>query len=138
MDQEPFSDSDDSISHLSGSSPLLSTSNTQKNRKKERFKKNLRNFLNLRMKKMIQFLRIQEHQYFKISKNISNHNTSDFDFMTQEIEEKWDDIEGREDMVMIDITKEDSTEEMKNVLNKINKLTKMLTSMNEVYYNINI
>ena len=132
MDQEFYSDSDDSISNLSGSSPLLLGISTTTNKKKERFRKNLRNFLNLQLKRMIQFLRTQEHQYFKISKKISTQNTSDFDFMTQEIEESWEDVEGREDMIMIDITKEDSTEEMKNVLDKINKLTKMLTSMNEV------
>jgi hypothetical protein len=86
---------------------------------------------------MIQYLRTQEHQYVKLSKNISNKTSfnSEFDFMMEEPREEFD-FEGREDMQMIDISKEDSSEEMKSVLKKINKLTKMLTSMSEVdlYY----
>ena len=86
MDQEIYSDSDDSISNLSGSSPLLLGINTTVNKKKERFKKNLQNYLNLQLKGMIQFLRTQEHQYFKISKKVSSQNTSDLDFMTEEVQ----------------------------------------------------
>ena len=98
----------------------------------EKYKKNIEKYLNHKLKKMIQFLRTQEHQYLKISKNVSTkeNSASDFDFMTQEVED-WEE-EGRENMVMIDITKQDSAEEMKNVFAKINQLTKMMTSMNEV------
>jgi hypothetical protein len=136
FENENFSDSDDSISHLSGSSPLLALSNSSKNINKDRLRKNMGTCLNIRLRRMIHFLRTQEHQYLKISKNISNTKfNSDFDFMTEEPVETWDDIEGREDLMMIDITNQDSSEEMKNVLEKINKLTKMLTSVNEVEIN---
>ena len=133
FENENFSDSDDSVSHLSGSSPLLSLAKNPKNIIKDRLRKNMSTCLSLRLRKMIHFLRSQEHQYLKISKNLANTNfNSEFDFMTEEPIESWDHMEGREDLMMIDITNQDSSEDMKVVLEKINKLTKMLTTVNEV------
>lgn len=130
--QEAEGDSDDSVSHLSGSSPLLALSESRRPAKRDKIRRNIENFLNHKLRKMIQFLRTQEHQYVKLSKNISDPSSfnSTFDFMTEETPDDWD-LEGREGMMVVDI-RQDSGEQMKGVLEKINKLTKMLTSMSEV------
>lgn len=133
IDQEQCFDSDDSMSQLSGSSPLLTAAGRGR-QTRQKLRKNLANFLGVRLKKMIHFLRSQEQQFLKLSKRVGGAEgfDSEFDFMTQEIEDDWGDVEGREDMVVIDIKSQDSSEEMKRVLEKINTLTKMLSSVNEV------
>lgn len=83
---------------------------------------------------MIHFLRAQEQSYLKLSKNVSEAHgvNSAFDFMTQDVGDDWQELDGREDLVMVDLSKEDSTQEIKGVLEKITRLTKMLASVNEV------
>ena len=130
---ETFEDSDDSISSLKALSPLVKNRTDEKRMK---LRKNMTAFLKKKMSSMVGFLRKQELHFMKLNKTISKGtgSSSDFDFMMQEkdIEETWEMSEGREDMIMLDISSQDNSEDMKNLLGKISKLTKMLTSMSEV------
>lgn len=133
---ETYEDSDENSFSFSGTSPLLKESKSSCNTHRKRFLTNLQSFCKQSMGKSVNFLRKQEVNIAKLHKTLTCKNgneSSEFDFiMNDNSQETWNDMEGREDMVMVSIENQTSSEQMKDILKKINQLTKMLSNVNEV------
>jgi syntaxin 16 len=133
---ETHEDSDDNSFSFSGTSPLLKESKLSSNSQRRRLLTNLQSFCKQSLGKSVNFLRKQEVNIANLHKTLTCKNgneSSEFDFiMNDTSKETWNDMEGREDMVMVSIEDQTSSEQMKEILKKINQLTKMLSNVNEV------
>ena len=123
----------------SGSSALLMSSNSSSNMRQCHVKKNIISSLRKDLSVKISFLRSQEQEYMALSKKVSKGTgaASDFDFMVREqrdlaVGDNWEFANPGQEAVILDISQQENSEDLKGVLKKISRLTKLLININEV------
>lgn len=141
-ENEDINDWDNFSSH-SGSSALL-MANQPNNHRLSLLKKNMISSLRKNLSKKVYFLRSQEQEYMALSKKVSKGtgSASDFDFMVRDQQDfnvgsDWDLARPGQASVILDISQQEDSEDLKGILKKISRLTKLLTNINEVKFSIN-